>query len=94
MRKERKKFSAKKIFSGIWYAAVILLAIVVAVILSAKFRGKVPKVMGYSISQTIEHGERIAQLILTPVVTAEFFETDTLSDTARGEKGFGSTGLK
>ena len=44
--------------------------------------------------QTVEHGERIAQLILTPVVTADFYETDTLSDTARGEKGFGSTGLK
>ena len=44
--------------------------------------------------QTIEPGERIAQFILTPYLTAQFFETETLSDTARGEGGFGSTGAK
>ena len=44
--------------------------------------------------QTIEPGERIAQLILTPYLTAQFFETETLTDTARGEGGFGSTGAK
>ena len=42
--------------------------------------------------QTIEPGERIAQFILTPYLTAQFFETETLTDTARGEGGFGSTG--
>ena len=45
-------------------------------------------------AQTIEHGERIAQMILTPFLTAQFFETDTLSETPRGEHGFGSTGTK
>lgn len=45
-------------------------------------------------AQTIEHGERIAQMILTPFLTAQFFETDTLSETPRGEHGFGSTGAK
>lgn len=42
--------------------------------------------------QTIESGERIAQLVITPYLTAEFLETDVLSDTVRGEGGFGSTG--
>ena len=45
-------------------------------------------------AQTIEHGERIAQMILTPFLTAQFFETDTLSETPRGQHGFGSTGTK
>lgn len=45
-------------------------------------------------SQTIEHGERIAQLVLTPYLTAQFLETETLSDTVRGTGGFGSTGSK
>ena len=42
--------------------------------------------------QTVEPGERIAQLVLTPYLTAQFFETEVLSDTVRGEGGFGSTG--
>ena len=44
--------------------------------------------------QTLEHGERIAQMILMPYLAAEFLETETLSDTARGTGGFGSTGTK
>ena len=42
--------------------------------------------------QTVEPGERIAQLVITPYLTAQFFETDTLSETVRGAGGFGSTG--
>lgn len=42
--------------------------------------------------QTISHGERIAQLVITPVFTPGFQEVDELSETARGEGGFGSTG--
>ena len=42
--------------------------------------------------QTITHGERIAQLLVTPVFTPGFVEADTLSNTARGTGGFGSTG--
>ena len=45
-------------------------------------------------SQTIEDGERIAQLVITPYLTAQFFEAEDLSDTARGAGGFGSTGRK
>ncbi len=44
--------------------------------------------------QTVEHGERIAQLVLAPVVTAYFNVVDDLNSTARGEGGFGSTGTK
>ncbi len=43
---------------------------------------------------TVEHGERIAQLVITPYLTAIFNETDELNDTVRGEGGFGSTGQK
>lgn len=45
-------------------------------------------------AQTIENGDRVAQLIITPYLTAKFIETDTLSDTARGAGGFGSTGTR
>ena len=41
---------------------------------------------------TVAAGDRIAQLLLVPYLTAEFDETQTLSDTARGSGGFGSTG--
>jgi dUTP pyrophosphatase len=40
----------------------------------------------------IEAGARIAQLVVTPVALAEPVEVAELSDTARGEGGFGSTG--
>ncbi len=42
--------------------------------------------------QTVSPGERIAQLIITPVLTPAYEEVAELSDTARGEGGFGSTG--
>ena len=42
--------------------------------------------------QTIEPGERIAQMVITPFIQGIFNEVDELSDTARGEGGFGSTG--
>lgn len=44
--------------------------------------------------QTILDGERIAQLVITPYYTAEFELAEELSDTVRGEGGFGSTGRK
>jgi len=42
----------------------------------------------------VEPGERIAQLVITPYIMGIFEETDALSDTERGEGGFGSTGTK
>ena len=44
--------------------------------------------------QIIEPGERIAQMIITPYLTAQFTEAENLSDTVRGSGGFGSTGEK
>ena len=44
--------------------------------------------------QTVEPGERVAQIALLPYVTAAFIEADELDDTARGAGGFGSTGKK
>ena len=43
-------------------------------------------------SQTVEHGERVAQFLITPVLTPVYEEVDELSDTQRGTGGFGSTG--
>ena len=43
-------------------------------------------------SFTINHGDRIAQMVVAPVVQARFEVTSDLSDTERGGQGFGSTG--
>lgn len=42
---------------------------------------------------TINNGDRIAQMIIAPVIQASFTITDSLSETQRGSGGFGSTGL-
>lgn len=42
--------------------------------------------------QSVEPGERVAQLLIVPVFTPGFQETEKLSDTSRGAGGFGSTG--
>ncbi len=41
---------------------------------------------------TIAHGDRIAQLVIAPVIQARWIETDVLDETSRGAGGFGSTG--
>ncbi|MEL7473692.1 MAG: dUTP diphosphatase [Planctomycetota bacterium] len=41
---------------------------------------------------TIEHGMRVAQLVIAPVAHARVLEVDALDDTERGAGGFGSTG--
>ncbi len=43
-------------------------------------------------AQTVSHGERIAQFIITPVLTPSYEEVEKLSETNRGTGGFGSTG--
>ncbi len=42
--------------------------------------------------QVVQPGERVAQLLITPVFTPGFREVDDLTDTDRGSGGFGSTG--
>ncbi|SNR47731.1 dUTP diphosphatase [Puniceibacterium sediminis] len=41
----------------------------------------------------IEHGDRIAQMVLAPVVQASFSLAESLDESARGSGGFGSTGV-
>ncbi len=43
---------------------------------------------------TVEVGDKVSQLVILPVAIAELEETDTLSESERGEQGFGSTGRK
>ena len=42
--------------------------------------------------QTVSNGERIAQMVITPVLTPAYVEAEELSDTVRNTGGFGSTG--
>lgn len=64
--------------------------------IDADYRGEVKIILGNFGTEphVIQHGERIAQILLAPVLQAEFELTDFLSDTERGEGGFGSTGVK
>ena len=65
-------------------------------VIDSDYRGEL-KVALYNQSgapQTIQAGERIAQLVIAPYFTAEFEEATDLSDSARGAGGFGSTGNK
>lgn len=45
-------------------------------------------------ARTVECGDRIAQLVIAPYLTARFQEAEELDDTERGKGGFGSTGTK
>lgn len=65
-------------------------------VIDSDYRGEffVPMHNHSAVPQIIEPGERIAQMILTPYLTARFIEADELSDTLRGTGGFGSTGAR
>lgn len=62
--------------------------------IDADFRGEVKVLVVNLGDRTIEihPGDRIAQLIITPVIRATIVEVDDLGDTARGSGGFGHTG--
>ena len=62
--------------------------------IDADYRGEV-KVLMVNLGAepvVVARGERIAQLVLAPVHQASFVESESLSETERGEGGFGSTG--
>ena len=63
-------------------------------VIDSDYRGEISVVLHNhsKTAQTVQPGERIAQLVITPVVTPVYEETDELSDTSRGSGGFGSTG--
>ena len=65
-------------------------------VVDADYRGEVMVALHNhsDIPQTVVSGERIAQLVVAPFLKAEFTLCDELSETVRGDGGFGSTGRK
>ena len=65
-------------------------------VVDADYRGEVMVALHNhgKTEQTIEAGERIAQMVIAPFITANFIESENLEDTVRGAGGFGSTGTK
>lgn len=63
-------------------------------VIDSDYRGEIRVVLHNhgKIAQQVEPGDRIAQFLITPVLTPAYEETDCLSDTDRGQGGFGSTG--
>ena len=63
-------------------------------VIDSDYRGEVMVALHNhsTVPQTVEHGERVAQLLITPVLTPAYEEASELSDTVRGVGGFGSTG--
>ena len=62
--------------------------------IDSDYRGEI-KVIIYNHGKTdfiVNNGDRIAQMVLSPVIKMELNETDNLPETIRGEGGFGSTG--
>jgi dUTP pyrophosphatase len=65
-------------------------------VIDSDYRGEIMVALHNHSNATavIEAGERIAQIVITPYLTAKFIEADTLEETQRGAGGFGSTGTK
>ena len=64
--------------------------------IDADYRGEV-KVLAVNLGNEqfeVNHGDRVAQMVIAPVIQAKVNEVDTLPDTERGDGGFGSTGVK
>ena len=65
-------------------------------VVDADYRGEIMVALHNHgiVPQTIADKERIAQFVIAPFIRADYEEADELSDTIRGEGGFGSTGRK
>lgn len=63
-------------------------------VVDSDYRGEIVVVLHNhgSQPQTVSHGERIAQLVITPVIAPGFECVQELHDSSRGQGGFGSTG--
>lgn len=63
-------------------------------VIDSDYRGEITVVLHNhgTAAQSIACGERIAQMVITPVLTPAYEEAEELSDTGRGQGGFGSTG--
>jgi dUTP pyrophosphatase len=64
--------------------------------IDSDYRGeiKVPLINHGAADFVIKRGDRIAQMVMAPVVRAALSEVEALSETARGGSGFGSSGLR
>lgn len=65
-------------------------------VIDSGYRGEV-KVVLFNLSKNeykVEKGAKIAQLVIMPIINYELEEVEQLEETHRGEKGFGSSGLK
>ena len=65
-------------------------------VVDADYRGEIMVALHNHTDEerSVEAGERIAQLVVTPFLKCEYTEVESLSDTVRGAGGFGSTGTK
>ena len=65
-------------------------------VIDADYRGELMVALHNHGSEvrTVTNGDRIAQMVITPYLTAQFTLTDDLDDTVRGVGGFGSTGVR
>lgn len=65
-------------------------------VVDADYRGEVMVALHNhsKAAQTVDAGERVAQMVIAPYIAANFILSDELDDTVRGEGGFGSTGRK
>ena len=65
-------------------------------VVDSDYRGEITVVLHNhgSVSQTVENGDRIAQFVITPVLTPGYVPAEELTDTDRSTGGFGSTGNK
>ena len=64
--------------------------------IDAGYRGEIGVILYNSNSSQqcgVSHGDRIAQLVLTPILKAEWHIVDSVDETKRGDGGFGSTGV-
>lgn len=63
-------------------------------VIDSDYRGEIKVVLlnHGKVPQTVEHGERVAQFLITPVLTPQYEEVAELTDTDRGAGSFGSTG--
>ena len=63
-------------------------------VIDADYRGELMVALHNhgGVPQVVEDGDRVAQLVIVPYLTAQFTQVDKLDDTRRGDGGFGSTG--
>jgi dUTP pyrophosphatase len=63
-------------------------------VIDSDYRGEIRVVLlnHGKVIQTVEPGERIAQFVITPVLTPVYEEAEELTESGRGAGGFGSTG--